>query len=130
MPPVRPREALKVRRKATRQSRGPNALEKAHIQWLKERCACTACGNSGPVICHHVVGSAYKVKVNFVSTHIGHAFVLALCPTCDDVVTSGSRRLFRDRFGDESELWHDQYGQSPVSFDDDVVSGILNWSQW
>jgi len=114
-----------MQRKATRQTRAANALEKAHMAWIKERNTCAACGNSG-VINHHCEGAAFKVKVDGVTVLLGHAFVIGLCQCCDNIVTRGSRKAFRDAFGLQSALWAKQYEQSPVRFPNDVVEGIKN----
>lgn len=112
-----------MQRKPTPQSRGANALEKAHMQWIKDRNQCAACGNYG-VINHHCEGATFKVKVNFVTVLIGHAFAIGLCQDCDNVITKGSRRAFREAFGLQSELWLKQYQDSPVRFPDEIVEGI------
>ncbi len=113
-----------MQRKPTSQSRGPNALEYRHIDWIKERGICIACGNDGGVIAHHCEGATYTVKVNLVSLIIGHAFVIGLCQCCDNIITKGSRRAFRDAFGLQSDLWLKQYQESPVRFPDETVEGI------
>lgn len=114
-----------MQRAATKQSRGANALENAHMTWIKERNQCAACGSHG-VINHHCEGATFKVKVDFVTVLIGHAFVIGLCQCCDNIITRGSRRAFRDAFGLQSELWLKQYQDSPVRFPDEVVEGIKN----
>lgn len=113
-----------MQRTSTRQSRGANADEKRHMQWIKERGMCVACDNDGGVICHHAVGSSYKVRVGLEIVLIGHAFVLGLCQCCDDIVTKGSHRAFKDAFGPYSELFFKQYASSPVKFDDLIIQGI------
>lgn len=114
-----------MQRKATGQSRAANALEKAHMAWIKQRNICAACGNHG-VINHHCEGATYKVKVNFVTEIIGHAFVIGLCQCCDNIITKGSRKAFREAFGLQSDLWLKQYQDSPVRFSDEIVEGIKN----
>lgn len=119
------RECEIMQRKATSQSRAANALEKAHMQWIKERNQCAACGSSG-VINHHCEGATFKVKVNFATVLIGHAFVIGLCQCCDNIITKGSRKAFRDAFGLQSGLWFKQYQDSPVRFPDEILEGIKN----
>ncbi len=116
-----------IQRRATAQSRGANAMERAHMSWLKERQICAACGAHGYVICHHMYGSAAKKKVGLVTVQIGNAAVLGLCQCCDNIVTRGSRRKFVDAFGPQSQLWYQQYLQSPenIVFPDCVIDGIL-----
>lgn len=118
-----------MRRKATRQSRGPNATEKAHIQWIKERGICVACDSPGPVIAHHAEGSTCKTRVGLERVHIGHAFILGLCPYCDALVTHGSRRAIREAYGPQSELWLKQYQESPIEFPGIVVEAIRQWGK-
>ena len=113
-----------MQRKATKQSPGPDAEERRFIRWVKERCICAACGAEGPVIAHHVHGSTYKRKIDLVTVQLGHWFILGLCQRCDDVVTHGSRRAFRDRFGPESELWRRQAEDYPGVIPDIVWRGI------
>lgn len=114
-----------MQRKATKQSPAANAKERAHIAWIKERGICAACHNDGGVIAHHCVGSAFKVRVGLDRVHIGHAFVLGLCLACDNIVTRGTHKAFREAFGSYADLWAKQYQQSPVEFDELIVKGIM-----
>ena len=113
-----------MQRKATAQSRGANALEKAHMQWIKERGICIACGNDAGVIIHHCVGSSYKVRVGAERVLIGHAMVLGLCICCDSIVTRGSHKAFNYAFGKYVDLWELQYKSSPIIFDEITINGI------
>jgi hypothetical protein len=47
------------------------------------------------------MGATYKHN----KTLIGHWFCIPLCHTCDEVITYGSRREFKKRFGLQSALW-------------------------
>ncbi len=114
-----------MQRLATKQSPSANAIERAHIKWIKERGECIACGNAGGVIAHHSVGSTFKLRVGFERVQIGNAFVIGLCQCCDNVVTRGSHRAFREAFGSYSALWLRQYEKSPVKFDDLIIQGIM-----
>jgi len=116
-------------RKATKQSRGANSNERAHMAWIKERGICAACGNRGHVICHHLYGSSAKIKVNFATVLIGHAAVMGLCGICDAIVTRRSRRAFVEAFGPQNMLWLMQYQESPVKFPEEVVQGIMNYEK-
>lgn len=113
-----------MQRVATKQSPGANAKERAHMAWLKDRGICTACGNDGGVIVHHCVGSTFKVRVGLERVQIGNTFVLGLCSPCDNIVTRGTHRAFREAFGSYASNWARQYEQSPVKFDDLIVRGI------
>lgn len=114
-----------MQRAATKQSPGASSKERAHIAWIKERGECIACGAAGGVIAHHCVGSTYKLRVGVDRVQIGHAFVLGLCQSCDDIVTHGTHRAFRERFGSYAGNWDRQYADSPVKFDDLIVQGIM-----
>jgi len=70
------------------------------MAYTKE-CDCIACGNPGPSIVHHAEGATFKHN----KVLVGHWFVLPLCQACDDVITQGSRKAFREKFGPQSELW-------------------------
>lgn len=113
-----------MRRPTTKQSRAANASEKRRMAWLKERALCSACGTRGPVINHHAAGSAAKVKVDFETVLIGHAFVLSLCQTCDDLVTHGSRRRLTDTYGSQASLWVIQELDNPDPAPASIWSGI------
>ena len=97
------------------------------MQWLKDRAECSACGREGPVINHHCAGSSAKIKVNFETVLIGHAFVISLCQECDDLVTHGSRRALTDQYGPQSELWLRQEAENPEPAPDNVRAGIELW---
>jgi len=115
-----------MQRKPTKKTRGPNAQEKAYQGWTKERLCCV-CGNYGVVV-HHCEGSTFKLKVMFETVLLGHWFCLPLCAHCDDVITNGSRRSFRERFGLQSKFWAkemDQYAnETGIKPPENVISGI------
>lgn len=113
-----------MRRKSTKQSRGINAEEKAHMTWAKERCICAACDRPGPVVAHHCEGSTFKVRAGLERIMVGHWFVIGLCQSCDDIVTHGSRRAFRERFGDQCDLWLTQAESYPKEIPINVIKGI------
>ena len=115
-----------MNRKPTRQSRGPNAAEKKHMAWVNERSICAACNASGPVILHHCEGSTFKSRVGLERVLLGHWFVLGLCQNCDDIVTRRSRRAFREKFGDQSDLWLIQAESYPHEIPLSVIQGISN----
>lgn len=103
-----------MQRKATRQSRGPNAEEKAHMCWIKDRGICAACNSSGGVILHHFAGSSAKIRVGIECVHYGHWAVNGLCQRCDDIVTHGTRKQFRALYGPEAEIWQIQAEGYPI----------------
>ena len=99
--------------------------EKAYQSWAKERLCCV-CGNYGVVV-HHCEGSTFKLKVNFETVLLGHWFCLPLCTTCDDVITNGSRRSFRERFGLQCDYWAKEIDEYPGEKPPEIVSlGISN----
>lgn len=119
-----------MNRKPTKNTRGPNADEKRYVTWIKqEKITCCACERISPLIAHHCEGATFKHN----KVLIGHWFVIGLCELCDSIVTFGSRREFRNRFGSQAELWLkciDAYrfdkGLSPP---EDVKSAIMDWAK-
>jgi len=82
-----------MQRKATKQTRGPNAQEKRFQSWLKER-PCGYCDRSGPSIIDHARGSTFKHQ----KTLIGHIFCTLRCERCDFQKTTQGRRVVHGRF--------------------------------
>jgi hypothetical protein len=113
-----------MQRKPTRQSRGPNAEEKRFQGFTKE-ASCIACGNTGPSFVHHCEGATFKHN----KILIGHYFVLPLCQLCDDVITRGSKKAFREAFGSQSELWAKHIESSPFEPPAEVYSAITSWNR-
>jgi len=113
-----------MRRKPTKNTRGPNAAEKAYGRKVKER-PCCVCGCPGPSIVQHCFGPTFKHN----KVLIGHWFIIPLCPICDTYDTLGSHKAFREKFKPQSELWLEQvekYGDTPP---DDVVAAITDWGR-
>ncbi len=80
-------------------------MESRFMRWVKSQGVCAACEKPAQVIAHHCEGATFKRKVNYVTVLLGHWFVIPLCQTCDDIVTHGSRRKFRDEIGTQSSVW-------------------------
>jgi hypothetical protein len=116
-----------MQRPSTRQSRGINAAELEHLRWVKDRGICSACGNTGGVIAHHFAGSSAKARVGLEIVMIGHWAINGLCQNCDDIVTHGSRRAFREIFGNECDVWLKQAGHYPKQIPIEVISGVAKW---
>lgn len=116
-----------MQRKPTNQSRGPNAAEKRHIAWIKERMICAACNQFGPVIAHHCEGATFRNN----KVLIGHLFVIGLCGPCDNIVTRESRKAFRNSFGSQSGLWADQFEEYPHKddFSREEIDAIISYSK-
>lgn len=113
-----------MQRKPTRQTRGPNSKEVSFHVYTKES-DCITCGNPGPSIVHHCEGATFKHN----KVLCGHWFVIPLCLICDDVITQGSRRAFRERFGAQSELWRIHVLTNAASPPEDVMISILDWNK-
>ena len=113
-----------MQRKATKTTRAANAEEKKFQTFTKES-DCIVCDNSGPSIVHHCMGATYKHN----KVLIGHWFVLPLCQACDDVITHGSRRTFKDKFGLQSDYWHRHYAYSAVDAPIDVYKAIMDCNE-
>lgn len=116
-----------MQRKPTRNTRGPNAAEKRHIAWLKDRMICAACNQHGPIIAHHAEGAAFRHN----KVLIGHLFILGLCQSCDNIVTRQSRKAFRDSFGSQSGLWQEQFSDYPIrsDFSDEEIEAIISYGR-
>lgn len=119
-----------MNRKPTKNTRGPNAAEKAYQKWIKEeRQTCAACGAKGPVIGHHCEGATFKHN----KTLVGHWFFIGLCENCDNIVTHGSRKAFRDTFGPQSSLWNNEqthYGfQTGYCAPYEIFMAIMDWNK-
>ena len=112
-----------MQKKPTPQSPAANTRARAHMHWIKDRGICIACNDDSGVICHHAVGSSFKVHIGIERVHIGNEFVLGLCLCCDTLRTR-RRKAFVDAFGLECDLWAKQYKDSPVKFDDIIIQGI------
>jgi hypothetical protein len=113
-----------MQRKPTQQSPAAKAAAKAHMAWIKQRGICAACGDDSGVICHHSVGSSFKIHVGPERVQIGNEFVLGLCLCCDTLRTRGGRKPFTEAFGLECDIWARQYQCSPVKFEQNIIDGI------
>ena len=117
-----------MQRKATKNTRGPNANEKAFQGWLKDR-PCCACNHSAPSIVNHCEGATFKHN----KVLIGHFFCIPLCQKCDDVITHGSRKQFRETFGPQSDLFLALAAEydlmRPAIIPDDVIQSIADWGR-
>ena len=116
-----------MQRKPTPQSRGPDAAEKRHLKWIKERCICAACNAHGPVIAHHCEGATFKIN----KVQLGHIFIIGLCAFCDSIVTNQSRKAFRAIFGPQSELWRKQLEHYPLKheFGESEINAIVSYGR-
>lgn len=115
-----------MQRKPTRQSRGANADEKRFMAYTKES-SCIACGNPGPSIVDHCMGSSFKIKHNLQTVLVGHWLIIPLCLDCDSITTRGSRRAFREEFGPQSTLWMRHCDSGPLDPPGEVRAAIEAW---
>jgi hypothetical protein len=118
-----------MQRKSTRQSPAAGAAEKRHMQWIKDRCICAACGKPGPVINHHFLGSARKLYAGLVRVLCGHWAVVGLCQRCDDLVTFGSPKKLSDEYGAVSDMWFRQIEEFPEEVPLNVMAAIGQWGK-
>jgi len=114
-----------MQRKATNNTRSANAAERAHMSWIKDRGICAACGNDGGVINHHCEGASFRNN----KVLCGHFFVIGLCQPCDNIITRGSRKAFREQFGPQSELWLKQAEQYPVEIPLEIIQAIASYGK-
>jgi len=116
-----------MQRRASSNTRGPNAAERKHATWVKCGNTCAACRRYALLILHHAEGATFRHNKEL----IGHWFVLGLCQECDDIVTHGSRRAFREKFGPQSEIWLRQFERYPFKNEcpTEVVAAIKDWER-
>lgn len=117
-----------MRRKPTKNTRGPNNAEKKFMAWCKQR-PCIISGAWGVVV-HHCEGATFKHN----KVLIGHWFVIPLCLEWDDVVTHGSRKRLRELSGHpQSYYWklaHDDYmRETGLSAPQEVIDAIEDWDR-
>lgn len=118
-----------MQRKATKNTRAANAKEKSFHNWLSYQ-SCVTCGNS-PVIVHHCEGATFKHN----KTLIGHWFCLPLCQNCDDVITHGSRKAFRERFNTQGYYWEGIIAAYSLDVEDEKLpsqeeyNAIIDWGR-
>lgn len=116
-----------MKRKATKNTRGPNAIEKAFQAWLKEQ-PCAYCGKTGPSIVDHARGATFKHQ----RVLIGHAFCTSKCEQCDSYKTYGNHKShFKMTELTESAAWfiqtakwHQATGQE---FDIEIINALADF---
>lgn len=113
-----------MQRKATKNTRAANAEEKK-FHAITKLSDCIVCGAEKPSIVHHCEGATFKHN----KVLVGHWFVLPLCQGCDDVITYGSRRSFRERFGAQSDFWLKHVDNTGVVPPEDVYNAIVDWGK-
>lgn len=114
-----------MQRKPTKNTRGPNAAEKAFLSWVKIQPCCT-CSQPGPSVADHCYGSAFRHN----KTLIGMWALLPYCPDCDRVKTQGSHRAHLAAFGKtQAELWMDLIERAPIQPPTDVIEAVQDWGR-
>ena len=118
-----------MQRKATKNTRGPNAIEKAYHAWLKGQ-PCAYCNIPGPSIVDHARGATFKHN----KVLIGHAFCTSKCEKCDSYKTQGSHKRHLEMTGKtESQAWIYQVIifeiQTGKFFDFDIHRAIYDWAK-
>ena len=108
-----------MQRKATKNTRGPNAAEKRFQGWLKEQ-PCIWCNAEGPSIVDHCRGATFKHN----KTLIGHWFCLPQCVECDTKKTIHGKRN-----GNEAFWWWQVFSQYQVDCPLDVIEAIQDWGK-
>jgi len=118
-----------MQRKPTKNTRGPNAQEKAFQGWLKEQ-GCAYCPTPGPSIVDHARGSTFKHQ----KVLVGHAFCTSKCEKCDSYKTNGNHRAHFEGTGItesgawilQTMEWNEQNGQL---FPDDVDFAMQDFAE-
>ena len=113
-----------MQRKATRQSRAKNAIEKKWQGWLKLQ-PCSFCAKVGPSIVDHCKGGTFKYN----KLQIGEKFCNSKCGDCDAIVTIGNRQDLFDKYemtdsGATLQQLKQYELETGVVFDDDVLNAI------
>jgi len=112
-----------MQRKASKTTRGENAIEKRVRKFVAGLGKCSACGMYGPIEVHHVVGSAGKKKLLAYGTVIiGMIFLLALCAKCHCMV-SRKKKVFYRKYGTQRALFFKQMDQ--CSFLDEIPEEVM-----
>ena len=112
-----------MQRKATKNTRGPNADEKRFQAWLKDH-DCVWCGHPAPSIVDHCRGATFKHN----KTLIGHWMCVSQCASCDFEKTTNGKRQ-----GNESKACTDLILEYQFSgYDtcpDTVFDAIIDWGR-
>jgi len=90
-----------MQRKATNNTRGPNAEEKRFQAYTKQ-CDCIVCDCPGPSIVDHCYGATAKHN----KVLVGHWWVIPLCLECDTIKTQGNAKRLISKIGMQfKDLW-------------------------
>ena len=115
-----------MQNKKSRQSPGPNSVEKAFLAWCKQQPSIVS-GAIGVEV-HHCVGSSRKVYVGAERVHIGHWFCIPLT-TKEHWLYHNRKIEFEDRYGSQSNLWISLIDSYPGDVPLQVTEGIKQCGQ-
>lgn len=112
-----------MQRRATKNTRGPNAAEKAFQGWVKHQPCCWCHSESGSIV-DHCRGSTWR----HLKTLCGHWFCLAQCLTCDT-----NKTIHGKRCGNESKAWlktmENYESETGITPPYDVKFAITDWNR-
>ena len=112
-----------MQRKATKNTRGPNAAEKRFQGWLKHH-GCVWCDAMPLSIVDHCRGATFKHN----KTLVGHWFCLPQCLSCDTQKTTHGKRQ-----GNEAEAWLEverhYFAATAQHAPSEVIAAIQDWGK-
>lgn len=117
-----------MRRKKTKNTRGPNQQEKDFQGWLKDRRICCITGQNNVEV-HHCKGATFKHN----KVLIGHWFVIPLCEEVHKEYDQGTK-AFLEKYGPQSGLWMEcikeyVYETGRDYPPEDVTSAIIDYGR-
>ena len=115
-----------MQRRATKNTRGPNADERRFQQWLKQQKCCV--GSNGIVEVHHCKGSTFKHN----KVLIGHWFCIPLSQSAHQAYHNGTKS-WRDVYGPQSALWHSEalayMAETGEEIPESVILAIMDYGK-
>jgi hypothetical protein len=120
-----------MQRKATKNTRGPNADEKKYQAWCKEQPCCVT-GARGCIEVHHMYSSTFKHN----KVLIGHWACIPLCYDYhrgENGYHTVGQKVWRQVCGNQYAYWlvmHDKYvgeGNNPAP--SEVIKAIMDWGR-
>ena len=120
-----------MQRRATKNTRGPNADEKAFHAWCKD-CHCVVSKQTG-VSVHHMYGSAFKHN----KVLIGHWAVIPLSYEYhqgENGYHTIGQKLWCFKYGNQATHWKDlikayELYMGEPSVPNDVYNAIMDWGR-
>ena len=115
-----------MRRKSSKNTRGPNADEKAFQAWLKQQPCAT--GGHGITEVHHCKGSTFKHN----KVLVGHWFCIPLSQSSHSAYHNGTKN-WRAMNGSQSNIWvihiMDYAAETGKTPPGDVYDAIVDWGR-